>query len=80
VLLILLRKTPTNVTDQLHVTVLYVSLTHTDLRPVSVYVNQAGKIMTVASGLDFVTHAVTNAMDQPTLIVTPVSPTLKMQN
>jgi hypothetical protein len=47
---------------------------------VSVYVNQAGKIMTVASGLDFVTHAVTNAMDQPTLIVTPVSPTLKMQN
>lgn len=60
--------------------VLYVSLTHTDLRPVSVYVNQAGKIMTVASGLDFVTHAVTNAMDQPTLIVTPVSPTLKIQN
>jgi hypothetical protein len=43
-----------------------------------VYVNQAGKIMTVASGLDFVTHAVTNAMDQPTLSVTPVSPTLKI--
>jgi len=52
---------------------------HTDLRPVSVYVNQAGKIMTVASGLDFVTHVVTNAMDQPTLIVSPVSPTLKTQ-
>ena len=58
-------------------TVLYVTRTHTDLRLVSVYVNQAGKIMTVASGLDFVTHAVTNAMDQPTLSVTHVSPTLK---
>lgn len=67
-----------NVTDQLHVTVQYVSQTHTDLLPVSVYVNQAGKIITVASGLDFVTHAVTNAMDQPTLNVIIVSPTLKI--
>lgn len=79
-MLLILRITLTNVTDQLHVTVLYVTITHTDLRLVSVYVNQAGKIMTVASGLDFVTPAVTNAMDQPTLSVTPVSTTLKILN
>lgn len=56
----------TNVTVQLLVTVFSVSSMPTEIPLDHAFVNQATKVMTVASMSETVTHAATAAMDHPT--------------